>query len=309
MIEKAESERKCLAHRLEQFQLIDFPRCRHPGNHRTDSNDTDPDKLENGGHQESSKFVANGHDPSLTNTSSPHETKSPSAKLSSSVVVTHSSNPVSVSMTTLAPPPVPSGAGAKTKRASKASSGAEKKDKKPKKETKGGSRKRKSDADPNAPKKPSNAFFWFCQEHRHRLQEQIRGNAFGQHDLTKALAKLWGETGTEDRKVRGGTCTYTYVRTLHLYVTITQKKRLRNLIFRVFRLNRSGPVIIIIIRAHSPPLLQKFYDRYATDKQRYDREMSDYAAKLKQQKAVSTATSETPLLDTSLDASDDSMMM
>ena len=63
-------------------------------------------------------------------------------------------------------------------------------------------RKKKPDVDPNAPKKPSNAFFWFCQEKRAPLQEQFRGEGMsGQHDLTKALAKLWSETDTEHKKV------------------------------------------------------------------------------------------------------------
>lgn len=70
-------------------------------------------------------------------------------------------------------------------------------------EKKGSSLKRKKpDADPNAPKKPSNAFFWFCQEKRAPLQEKFRGEGMsGQHDLTKALAKLWSETAAEDKKV------------------------------------------------------------------------------------------------------------
>ena len=79
------------------------------------------------------------------------------------------------------------------------------------------SRKRKPDADPNAPKKPSNAFFWFCQEMRSSLQEQCRVEGLsGQHDLTKALARLWSETKTEDKKVRcsyvsSALCTYVCV--------------------------------------------------------------------------------------------------
>ena len=77
----------------------------------------------------------------------------------------------------------------------------------PKKKTtktsgRGGTRKRKSDVDPLAPKKPSNAFFWFCQEYRPGLQEHFKGEGMsGQHDLTKILAKLWSETKMEDRKV------------------------------------------------------------------------------------------------------------
>ena len=67
---------------------------------------------------------------------------------------------------------------------------------------KGSSKKRRGDVDPNAPKKPSNAFFWFCQDKRAALQEQVKVEGLGgQHDLTKALARLWSETSTEDRKV------------------------------------------------------------------------------------------------------------
>ena len=67
---------------------------------------------------------------------------------------------------------------------------------------KGSSKKRKGDVDPNAPKKPSNAFFWFCQDKRAALQEQVKLEGLGgQHDLTKALARLWSETKTEDKKV------------------------------------------------------------------------------------------------------------
>ena len=64
-------------------------------------------------------------------------------------------------------------------------------------------KRRKGDIDPNAPKKPSNAFFWFCQANRAELQEQFKEGevATGQHDLTKALARLWGETNTDDKKV------------------------------------------------------------------------------------------------------------
>ena len=64
-------------------------------------------------------------------------------------------------------------------------------------------KRKRPDVDPNAPKKPSNAFFWFCQEKRAFLQEQFRGEGMsGQHDLTKALAKLWSETASEEKKAR-----------------------------------------------------------------------------------------------------------
>ena len=62
--------------------------------------------------------------------------------------------------------------------------------------------RRKKDQDSGAPKKPSNAFFWFCQEQRGSLEEQFRGEGVaGQHSLTKILAQKWGETTTDDRKV------------------------------------------------------------------------------------------------------------
>ena len=64
------------------------------------------------------------------------------------------------------------------------------------------SRRRKGDVDANAPKKPSNAFFWFCQEHRGSFEDRFRGEGVaGQHSLTKILAQKWAETPTEDKQV------------------------------------------------------------------------------------------------------------
>ena len=70
--------------------------------------------------------------------------------------------------------------------------------------------RRKKDQDSSAPKKPSNAFFWFCQEQRGSLEDQFRGEGVaGQHSLTKILAQKWGETPTDDRKVcTCNTCTF-----------------------------------------------------------------------------------------------------
>ena len=65
------------------------------------------------------------------------------------------------------------------------------------------SRRRKGDVDANAPKKPSNAFFWFCQEHRGSFEDRFRGEGVaGQHSLTKILAQKWAETPAEDKQVR-----------------------------------------------------------------------------------------------------------
>ena len=81
---------------------------------------------------------------------------------------------------------------------------------------KGSTKKRKGDVDPNAPKKPSNAFFWFCQDKRAALQEQVKVEGLGgQHDLTKALARLWSETKTEDKKV--WLAVYVYIYNIYVY--------------------------------------------------------------------------------------------
>lgn len=56
--------------------------------------------------------------------------------------------------------------------------------------------------DPNAPKKPANAFFWFCQEKRSEVQDKLaREGNVGHHDLTKVLSKMWGEVPSSDKKV------------------------------------------------------------------------------------------------------------
>ena len=56
--------------------------------------------------------------------------------------------------------------------------------------------------DPNAPKKPANAFFWFCQEKRSEVQDKLaREGNVGHHDLTKVLSKMWGEVPNTDKKV------------------------------------------------------------------------------------------------------------
>ena len=64
------------------------------------------------------------------------------------------------------------------------------------------SRRRKGDGDLSVPKKPSNAFFWFCQEQRSNFEERFRGEGVaGQHSLTKILAQKWAETSAEEKKV------------------------------------------------------------------------------------------------------------
>ena len=68
----------------------------------------------------------------------------------------------------------------------------------------------KKERDPALPKKPSNPFFWFCQEHRAAVQEQCaRESSAGHHELTKALARMWNDTSEEDKKASARAWTYT----------------------------------------------------------------------------------------------------
>lgn len=62
--------------------------------------------------------------------------------------------------------------------------------------------KQEKERDPNAPKKPANAFFHFCQENRNLYQDaQKEGDSSGHHDLTKFLGSKWNSLETSDKKV------------------------------------------------------------------------------------------------------------
>lgn len=65
-----------------------------------------------------------------------------------------------------------------------------------------GSNKAEKERDPNAPKKPSNAFFMFCQQQRTVMQEDQKESTMGHHELTKTLAKEWNNLVPEEKKVR-----------------------------------------------------------------------------------------------------------
>lgn len=65
----------------------------------------------------------------------------------------------------------------------------------------------KTDRDPNAPKRPSNPFFQFCQEQRQVLMEQISAELKPgeveptKQELTKQLAHKWNSLSVPDKKV------------------------------------------------------------------------------------------------------------
>ena len=60
--------------------------------------------------------------------------------------------------------------------------------------------KLEKDKDPNAPKKPANAFFMFCQQQRNVMQDDQKDPNIGHHELTKSLAKEWNNLATTDKK-------------------------------------------------------------------------------------------------------------
>ena len=72
------------------------------------------------------------------------------------------------------------------------------KEEKPKKQTK----RKGTKTDPNAPKRPANPFFQFCQEQRPRVMERLAGEPEpSKQELTKQLASTWKSLSAEDKKV------------------------------------------------------------------------------------------------------------
>lgn len=56
--------------------------------------------------------------------------------------------------------------------------------------------------DPNAPKRPANPFFQFCQEQRPRVMERLAGEPEpSKQELTRQLATTWKSLSSEDKKV------------------------------------------------------------------------------------------------------------
>ncbi|XP_013387719.1 HMG box-containing protein C28F2.11 [Lingula anatina] len=67
--------------------------------------------------------------------------------------------------------------------------------------------KSEKEKDPNAPKKPLNAYIMFCNEHRAKVQEAYQkehGKDIDHHELTKQLAIMWNNKSTEEKKVYYG---------------------------------------------------------------------------------------------------------
>ena len=61
--------------------------------------------------------------------------------------------------------------------------------------------KQDKEKDPNAPKRPANAFFMFCQQQRTAMQEDQKDTTMGHHELTKCLAKEWNNLLPEEKQV------------------------------------------------------------------------------------------------------------
>lgn len=72
------------------------------------------------------------------------------------------------------------------------------KEEKPKK----GTKRKGTKTDPNAPKRPANPFFQFCQEQRPRVMERLAGEPEpSKQELTRQLATTWKSLSSEDKKV------------------------------------------------------------------------------------------------------------
>ncbi|XP_015109879.1 high mobility group B protein 6 [Diachasma alloeum] len=72
------------------------------------------------------------------------------------------------------------------------------KEEKPKK----GTKRKGGKTDPNAPKRPANPFFQFCQEQRPRVMERLAGEPEpSKQELTRQLATTWKSLSSEDKKV------------------------------------------------------------------------------------------------------------
>ncbi|XP_067932522.1 uncharacterized protein [Watersipora subatra] len=58
--------------------------------------------------------------------------------------------------------------------------------------------------DPNAPKKPVNAYVMFFQHHRHSVQETYfkdHKTEIGNHELTRIVGQQWNKLSTEEKQV------------------------------------------------------------------------------------------------------------
>ena len=64
-----------------------------------------------------------------------------------------------------------------------------------------GAAKQDKEKDPNAPKRPANAFFMYCQQQRTVMQEDQKDPNMGHHELTKCLAKEWNNLEEDEKKV------------------------------------------------------------------------------------------------------------
>lgn len=62
---------------------------------------------------------------------------------------------------------------------------------------KGEGRKKKRQKDPDAPKRPLSAFFWFCNDERPKVKVTMPDSTVG--DVAKELGRRWNEC-TEDQK-------------------------------------------------------------------------------------------------------------
>lgn len=91
------------------------------------------------------------------------------------------------------------------------------KDEKPRK----GTKRKGAKADPNAPKRPANPFFQFCQEQRPRVMERLAGEPEpSKQELTRQLATTWKSLSSEDKKVRSNVTCFIYINIENCFIII-----------------------------------------------------------------------------------------
>lgn len=70
------------------------------------------------------------------------------------------------------------------------------------------------DKDPNAPKRPPNAFFLFCQEQRPIAMQKLAAfsqNEPNKQELTRHLALLWRNLPPDEKQVRADSIEYSFI--------------------------------------------------------------------------------------------------
>jgi hypothetical protein len=61
-------------------------------------------------------------------------------------------------------------------------------------------KRKKQNRDPNAPKRPRNAFLMYCKSQRDQAREENQNKGF--QDVTRILSQKWKDLPNEEKQVR-----------------------------------------------------------------------------------------------------------